>query len=35
MQMCGIRWVWNSLAIELFEGKNNQWQLQRAASWWV
>lgn len=41
MQICGsyrsgIRWVWNSLVIELFEGKKiNQWQLQREASWWV
>lgn len=36
MQICGIRWVWNFLAIELFEGENNnQWQLRRAASWWV
>lgn len=21
MQICGIRWVWNFLAIELFEGE--------------
>lgn len=40
MQICGsyrsgIRWVWNSLVIELFEQKKNQWQLQREAPWWV
>lgn len=37
MQICGsyrsgIRWVWNSLVIEL---RKYQWQLQGEASWWV